>query len=410
MTKYFPRLLLVTEADLNQHQEALGVTRTLLNLFDGYPKDKLFVYTTSDRSEKNTKERNKLLFVQSAFSSYEYIPKLRNRFGKYINQYIQNLNLQLIDWLNIPHHEKIEVFSPELILICPITAIGLLMGYKLVKYYKLPYMIYFMDNWVAKNNNRWLSGNLQLVTYKLLKESSGWLTISEYLEADLSQQYQLTPKKSLVISNSINTFGNEYPNEPYHLGGTFKIIYAGSIWGMHFDALAIVAEAIYQLQYEGQKIELVIYTKQEFWDRYKEVLERFNVKYGSFIVPYSELYRYLKQSNLLLVTCSFLSEYVHVIRSSLLSKLTEYMATGVPILSCGPKYSACNRFLKKWDCALVCETNQVDGVKKFLFEHIHDRRKLECLALRAFEVFQQNFEKKQVENKLYSFFESITYS
>ncbi|MFM7358036.1 MAG: hypothetical protein ACKO1T_05590, partial [Sediminibacterium sp.] len=122
---------------------------------------------------------------------------------------------------------------------------------------------------------------------------------------------------------------------------------------------------------------------------------------------YEHLNQYLQQADLLLVVSSFLPEYAHVTRSSVQTKLTDYMASGRPILSCGPSYGACNLFVKNWNCGIVSESNQVPVIKKILLKQIEDPSKSYTIIQNAFKVLLENFETGKVRSKLYDFIKQI---
>ncbi|MFM6344219.1 MAG: hypothetical protein ACKPFK_03600, partial [Dolichospermum sp.] len=111
----------------------------------------------------------------------------------------------------------------------------------------------------------------------------------------------------------------------------------------------------------------------------------------------------LQKADLLLVVSSFLPEYAHITASSVQTKLTDYMASGKPILACGPSYAACNQFIKTWNCGLLCESNQVDEIKETLLKQIQNPKKLDSLARTAFKVVIDNFESSKVISNLYQF-------
>lgn len=401
MATDLPRILIVSEASLSK--EGMGVNRTLFNLFENYPSERLMLFAP----EKSLKyqptappfNQQVVPFIDS------YLPSVKNRIGKLVNPLLTAVNCQLLDWLPIPNRKSLEAFAPEVILICPITFSSLIMGYKLTQHFQCPSFIYLMDDWLKNVTLWWLSGNVQTVGYQLLKDSAGWLMISEQLEAELSHRYELVPQHSLIVHNPVDLSGKKLPNEVTQREGTFRVVYAGSIWPMHYDALAAVAEAIFELRCDGQDIELVLYTDQGFWDFYKTKWEYWQVVYGS-LIPYNELDSHLKKADLLLVATSFLPENSHMVRSSVLTKLTDYMAAGRPILSCGPDYSACNHFLKKWDCGLVCETNKVPEIKEIIIKQMQNRSD-QTLAKLAWETLNNNFEKSKVTTKLYQFIANI---
>lgn len=398
MNSDLPRILIVSEVSFSK--EGMGASRTLFNLFESYPPEQLmlFVPETYLKSHPTSPPFEQQVV---AFPGH-YLPSISNRFGKLVNHWINSVNFKLLDWLPIFNCKSLEFFAPQVILICPITPWCLLMGYKLTQHFQCPSLIYFMDDWLANVNS-----SVQTVGYQILKKSAGWLMISEKLAADLSKRYNLVTQHLTIIHNPVDLSGKNPPDELTSREGTLRIAYAGSIWSMHYDAIAIVAEAIFELKGDGKDIELVLYTNEFFWNLYKEKWEQWQVVYGSFI-PYHELDGYLKQADLLLVATSFLPESAHIVRSSVLTKLTDYMVAGRAILACGPDYSASNHFIKKWDCGLVCETNRVKEVKEFLLKIFQQRSLINSLAQKAFEVVKTNFEKSKVSYSLYKVIEEVS--
>jgi len=403
MSSDLPRILIVSEVSLSK--EGMGASRTLFNLFESYPPEQLILFAPKSFLKSHPTSPP---FERQVFSfPGNYLPSINNRFGKLVNTWINAVNCQLLDWLPIANRKNLESFEPQVILICPVTPWCLLMGYKLTQHFQCQSLIYLMDDWLANANSWWLSGNVQAVAYQILKKSAGWLMISEPLGAELSNRYDLVPQNLLIVHNPVDLSGKKLPDEATVRSGTFRIAYAGSVWPMHYDALAVVAEAIFELKSDGKDIELVLYTDQGFWNFYKEKWEQWQVVYGSFI-PYHELDRYLKQADMLLVATSFLPENAHMVRSSVLTKLTDYMIAGRAILACGPDYSASNQFIKKWDCGLVCETNEVEEVKDFLRKILQDRSSLNSLAKKGFEIVKDNFERSKVSLELYNFIKDIS--
>jgi glycosyltransferase involved in cell wall biosynthesis len=391
-----PRLLLVSEESLSQ--EGTGINRTLVNLLAGYPPEKFMLYTaSSSQSTAPVFRQNVVTF------SAEFLPALKNRIGTVINGAITLANLQLVDWLPLPHRHQIEAFAPEVILICPNSATALLMGHKIVKELNIPYLIYFMDDWVATNHSHWLSGSIQAYTQHLLNYANGWLMISNRLKIDLAKRYEVNPTQTLIVHSPVNLSNQSPPDFSLHQG-TFQIAYAGSIWPMHYDAIATIAAATNELQQTGHKIELILYTSESFWNQYKLNWEQWNVTFGGFIA-YEQLGRCLRQADLLLVASSFLPQNAHLTRSSVQTKLTDYMASGRPILACGPNYAACHDFVKQWNCGVVCETNDKTAVQELLLHCMQTKTQSQVFAKNAYQVLQDQFEMEQVRERLYQFIE-----
>lgn len=404
MSSDLPRLLIVSELTLSFSKEGKSANPTLFNLFENYPPELLLQFTPTiylKNSPPAHPFQNRAISFQN-----QYLSSLNNRLGKLINPLSRALNLQLLDLLPIANQKVIKEFEPEVILVCPITPDCLLVGKKLTNLFKCPFIVYFMDDWIAVTTRKWLSGTLQCIAKELLQQADGWLMISEQLQKELCNRYKIAPKQSMIVHNPVDLSAKDLLNLENNNTGTFTVAYAGSIQVMHYDALASVAEAIFKLRCEGKDIELVLYTSQVFWKCYENKWRNWDVKYGS-LIPYQELNQYLNKADLLLVATSFLPEYAHVVRSSVLTKLTDYMMAGRPILSCGPDYSACNQFINQWGCGLVCETNNIKSIKDFLREQIHKITSNQKLAIKALNVLENNFEKKYIHSKLYNFIYQI---
>jgi glycosyltransferase involved in cell wall biosynthesis len=403
MKKDLPRLLLVTEASLSQ--ERTGHNRTLINLFEDYPKDRFMLYA-SDKSIKNNPPSPS--FKDGVVSFKEQpISYISNRLGRFINPFLTIINHQIIDFFPLDNQNKIVDFKPEVILICPNASVDLIVGYKVTQLFDIPFLIYFMDDWGELWHTEWLTGNIQSIYKYILEKASGWLMISPELEKRKIERYKVFPLRSLIVHNPVDLSNKTFPKSISHTEKTFRVVYAGSIFAMHYDAIAVVAEAIYELRCSGVDIELVLYTDQSFWNNYQTSWQKWEVIYGSKI-PYDQLNQYLQKAKLLLVASSFLPEMAGFTNSSVQTKLTDYMVSGTPILACGPTYSACNQFIKDWNCGLVCETNDVPVIQKLLLKQMQNSTELESLARNAFTVVSNHFEANKVRSNLYEFIRETT--
>jgi len=401
--KDLPRLLLVTEATLDVN--ATGLNRTLFNLLADYPTDRFMLYAPAERLRTNPPAPP--FGQQVAAFTQQFSLSWRNRLGAKLSPVLDLWNLQMIDLLPLPDAETIISFDPEIILLCPDSPMGLVMGYKTAQTLKRPFLLYLMDDWVATAHQRWFSGSTQAYCQRLLRDAEGWMIISSQLEESLIDRYAIKPQRSLVVHNPVNLSNRELPDFQPHLQQTFQIAYAGSIWTMHYDAIALIAQAISELQTTGHAIELVLYTQEGFWNLYRAEWERWGVVYGGFL-PYQAVNQHLQQADLLLIASSFLSRYANITRSSVQTKVTDYMATGRPILSYGPPYAACNAFVKQWSCGLICETNDLREVKAFLLNQIQNREANQIYARTAYKVLQQRFEIQKIREMLFGFIQSCT--
>jgi glycosyltransferase involved in cell wall biosynthesis len=403
MQNNMPRLLLVSEATLDE--QATGLNRTLFNLFLDYPSDRFMLCAPEVKLRQHFPVHH--FSKQVVAYPQKFSVSWKNRLEVWLLPLLTFLNFLWMDCAPVPCIAEIQDFDPEIVLICPDTPAALLMGYKIVQSLDCPFLVYLMDDWVATSREQWLSGSTQSCCRKLLTQAAGWLVISEQLEKSLIERYGITPRRSLVVHNPVDLADKAPPDFAPHQRATFQVAYAGSIWTMHYDAVAVIAQAIAELKTEGHDIELILYTQEGFWSSYQEDWQQWDVKYGG-LVPYEKLQSYLQEADLLLVASSFLAQYANITRSSVQTKLTDYMMTGRPILSCGPEGGACNDFIEKWRCGLICATNEVPEIKKILGNQLLGRTLHPVMAEKAFQVVAEQFEKGRVTEKTYQFIQDST--
>ena len=401
-TQPLPRLLVVSEVTFNS--KLMGAGRTLFNLFDTYPADRLMVYAPEKALRDNPPDPPFGRLVASF--RQDRIPQIPNRLGKFVNGWLASANLQALAALPIPELRRLEEFAPEVVLVCPIGARCLVVGQKVISHFGRPSLVYFMDDWMAADHQRWFTSSVQEVTGRVLKDASGWLMISRQLGDILAERYNVKPARHLVVHNPFDIAERTLRVSALPRRGTFQVLYAGSVWAMHYDAVAAVAQAVAELKTEGKDIEFVLHTDEGFWKYHLSDWQRWGVRYGSHI-PYEELQPALRDADLLLVASSFLPEHSSYSRSSVQTKLTDYMASGTPVLACGPSYSACNQFVREWDLGVLAETTRITDIKQLLTDQMRQRNSNRDLNPAERDALRAHFGKEQVCARLYDFIRRV---
>ena len=260
-----------------------------------------------------------------------------------------------------------------------------------------------MDDWMSDVKFNWGLGNLhQLVKYTLDKASKR-IMISEPLNDILKKRYLLAALPTYIVHNPVDVNLPFIQPTNITLKKKIQIVYAGSIWAMHFDALLLMVDTIKKFNKESEKeYELCIYSKSFFWDNNKDKLDKPGVKYGGFLT-YNDLDENLKKGDLLLVTSSFLKEFESFSLSSVQTKLTDYMKVGLPILSVGPPNGACNKFVEKWECGYVWNNTNDDKLVSFLKKITNDNDLYQKYARSAYDVVKNNFTKPIIQQALFEF-------
>jgi len=336
-----PRLLLLS--DEIPLQDGMGLSQTIYNLLKPYPKDRLMVYvpnldTTNDK--KNATLPQKHVAYRPPKSLI-----LRNRLGPWINPYLLRFHRQQLKTATIQGLKEVETFSPEIVLVLCNTFEGLIMANRILEYFSIPVISYFMDDWMHDYG----PDEAHAEVAKLLKNAASWIVVDQKLEQIFTERYDILPTHTLSLHNPVSV-KTEYC--PPRKQAKLEVVYAGSVWGMHLDALTMAAATIYELAQEGYSVSLKLYTRQVFWSQHLKIWEKYQVQYGG-LLEYSKLHIDLQEASMLLVASSFQESHRNHSESSLQTKVTDYMLAGRALLAVGPDYSVCNRFVKKWDCGYI---------------------------------------------------------
>lgn len=401
-----PRLLLVSDAPLSR--QGLGIDRTLVSLFEDYPTDRFLLYTRGRPGGRDAAHGD--VVHRSTPFPQRHVRPILTRFAHVgpvaaFHRALTTLDFTIRAWTPPAGLPAIRQFDPEVVLICPNSPVDLLEGHKVATRLGRPFVVYFMDDWPAVVSQRWLGGDIQSVVRDVLRDADAWIMISDALTNRLRGRYGTTQDRILVAHNPVGFDDGQEPDFTVR-GGTFRIAYAGSIWPMHHDAVALVAEGVARLRSEGEDVEFVVHCPEQFWHQYGEWLDSRGVRYGGF-VQHADLTAALQQADLLLVASSFKPEFAPYAHGSVQTKVTDYMRTGRTIMSVGPAGCACNLFVERWNCGLVSTAPTADAMAADLRGALRDRGAHVALARTAYETARRHFERRAVVRTMQNFLSEV---
>ena len=390
------KILLLCDAAMNP--DAGGINQTLYNLFSFVqPENILCVTPVSELKMVMPSEPFAQRYVTFRF---DLISLTHNRLSKYINP--------IINWFNFSYNNKfrsfkklkrqIAIFKPDIIISCPNGPVGVFMHNKLLQGFK-KVIPYFMDDWMCQTKRTWLGGNLSQLVKHVLSNNS-WLMISHELCNILCERYKVTPGRLLIAQNPVD-LSNAPDNIPTLNKKGYTLAYAGALWPMHFDSFKLVAESVFQLK-KKLDINLILYSREQFWEWRRSELSCLGVVYGGNI-PYKSIHEKLAQADALILTSSFLEQFSSHTKGSVQTKITDYLKAKRLIISCGPDYSANNNFLKKNDCGVCIETNDVSLATKRLEEILKDIHLYQPAITNGWNLLENEYTFSKVHQKLQEF-------
>lgn len=388
MTAAPPRLLLVTDADLSPGSRGAG--RTLVNLFSRYPEHRLLAVSTNAAAPFTMEGGRRVLSAA---------PGLPGRVTQALRGLIGHVDAAWVGVRPLAGRAEIERFNPQLVLAVPTHPMGIALTERCRSFG--PLVTYLMDDWLAFEPGVALAFDSRRRGRTLLRDSAAWLTISPYLLSS-TRAFAGVDRPALVVHNPVLLAESPPAALAAPRAGRFRVGYAGSVWPMHWDAVAAVAQGVQRLRTAGADIEFVLFTDRYFWERHRSDWQRWDVVDGG-LIPYAELGGALGGCDLLLVASSFEPSQAHMSRSSIQTKVTDYMAAGRPILACGPREAASNDFLRRHHCALFAEDPSPAALDAVLRQCMAARADGPAMARRAWEVVRREHDLVGVTDRLYAF-------
>lgn len=184
---------------------------------------------------------------------------------------------------------------------------------------------------------------------------------------------------------------DESPKYKSEYNNPLQLVFTGNIGVNRWRSLAIIAAALKEINTDGIKAQMKIYTSTPITEKMKETL---NIDGSSKIMGYvdsSKIAKIQSDADILVHVEAFDLKNKLLVRQSFSTKIVDYLKSARPILAVGPKDVASIEHLIRNDCAIVAD-NKAELIKK-LNEVIIDNNKLTQIALKGYECGKKNHNK-----------------
>ena len=117
-------------------------------------------------------------------------------------------------------------------------------------------------------------------------------------------------------------------------------------------------------------------------------------------VPYETIPTILSQGDLLFLPLSFRKESIRYTRLSISTKLSEYMATGRPLLVYAPENIAITEFVRNNECAFILsEKNPEILAEKIVFILTAQEKDIKSVVNKAVQISREKFDYDRVTSQ-----------
>lgn len=177
-----------------------------------------------------------------------------------------------------------------------------------------------------------------------------------------------------------------------------QLVFTGNIGTNRWKSLAMIAEALEQINQNGVRAQLRIYTATPLTAKMEKALQKGESSFIMGSIPASEVPKTQADADILVhVEATDLKNKLAV-RQSFSTKLVDYFKTARPILAVGPRDVASIDHLIRNDCALTGET--VEEVKQALLSVLDNPDKLNDLSRKAYACGKKNHNKEKMQQML----------
>ncbi len=330
-TSILPRLLYIGDVPV---QSTVAGAALLYRLLQKYPPSHLRV-VEGNLTPSNPSHRLPHVSYDTIFVGVKRL--LQTRFTSAYTSYL------FLRGSSIPRKlvQIFEQFQPEAILTVA-HGFSWLPAAALAERYQIPLHLIVHDDWPSYVAVLpWLKARANQRFGDIYRQATSRFCVSPYMMEKYQKRYGVTG--SVLYSSR----GEEVPNPEKHphssSSNSLVFVYAGSLNSEgYITTLATLASVL-----ENFGCSLIIYSSLTVAAMEKHGLQRNNVTVRSFI-PQSELINTLvREADVLFVPMTFEVEWRENMSLSFPSKLTDYTATGLPLLIFGPPYCSAVRWAKE---------------------------------------------------------------
>lgn len=265
----------------------------------------------------------------------------------------------------------IKAFDPQVIYTVGETVTALRVAYFLSKKLDIPVVIHFMDNW--KHSVEWASNPLLKGYQRRLRKycdlcysrSTNCIAIGDRMASVYQAETGISHS---VIMNSVDV--SAFKCEPHENDGMIRFIYAGGLHLSREQALKTIGECIDCVcENTGREADFSIYTSQENIDAYAEQFINLKNTHMHSAIPHEKIIELYRKADVLVHVESTELDNNDFFKYSVSTKISEYLATGRPILFFGPQNISLFEFLSQNQLAYtVSDVHELKRVITAMFE------------------------------------------
>lgn len=238
----------------------------------------------------------------------------------------------------------------------------------------------FMHRFWLRKNVKWLSTHCKQMFVIVEKEKE---------DTD-----KLFGTDSIILTKGID-FSNK-PFAPHPLNNPIKFVYTGSLIIGRDKTMALIADAINELNINGVKAELDIYSRDIPED---DVMQRLNngASHHKGFIQKNEVDRVQSEADVVVFAEALEGKAANIARLSFSTKITDYLANGKCILAVGKDYIAPIDYFARNNSAIIA--TDAEQIKEKIKLIIENPSVIAEYSQKAYNCAVRNHEKSAVDKR-----------
>lgn len=266
-------------------------------------------------------------------------------------------------------------------------------------YTKAKLVLFFADDVYSYINKNPLYITLKYFTRKTIKKLASSSALLYGATPQLCDEYSIIFNKEITplykVCKEINR-NKTVVQDP------MKITYTGNLFYGRWETLALVAQAIKEINIDTIKVQLDIYTTGIVTKKMDRMLNIQGLSRILGAIPYEQVKQVLKDSDVVLHVESFDKKEVRKTRLSFSTKIVDCMQSGSCMLAVGPEKTASISLLKDYGIAQVVSENSLDKVKTSILRLIEDHSIIIRMVQKMNQVAIENHSINYLKTTLYA--------
>jgi len=410
--KSFPRVLVISATPLAACN-ATGIT--LSNLFFAWPKDRIAqIYDDKVSPDPSICARYKRLPANDALI-FQLGKSLLGKSKKKSS----NVKKDEADIFELPRGRGItsavgdcvpflisseikswvREFKPEVIYSLLGNIRIMKAALQISSFFRIPIVPHFMDDWPE---TLYADGLLKIIPNYLLQKNLRYILSQSNRRITIGQDMSMEFKRR--YGGDFDYIMNCVPIEKIRnktsdqLG--LKFVFSGGLHLGRFETLLAIVKVMQLLKTRWSGLEILIFAPLQDLKLYGPKLASYSVVRGVKTLAPNDVYGALLDADVLVHAESFEQENARYTRFSISTKIPQYMASGRPVLACGPSDLSSMRYLLSVEAGLVVSNFEDSDLRVAIEALVESAELREKLGNNGFSAACLHHEASQVRTKM----------